>query len=104
MPLAHRSCTPIRGLRPCASGPAGPVLNVEQCFDNEQVKTLPMVAEVDNPKYGHQKLLGSGINMSRTQPRVCTATPEHGEHTDEVLGELGYDADEIQRFHAEGVV
>jgi formyl-CoA transferase len=87
-----------------AGVPSGPVLNVEQCFANEQVKTLPMVAEVDNPKYGRQKLLGSGINMSRTQPRICTSTPEHGQHTDEVLGELGYQGDDISRFHAEGVV
>jgi crotonobetainyl-CoA:carnitine CoA-transferase CaiB-like acyl-CoA transferase len=87
-----------------AGVPAGPVLNVEQCFDNEQVRTLPMVAEVDHPVLGHQKLLGPGVNMERTQPRICSPTPEHGEHTDEVLAELGYSTDDISRFHREGVV
>jgi len=85
-----------------AGVPAGPVLNVEQCFSNEQVQTLPMVAEVDNPKYGRQKLLGPGVNMQRTQPRLCTATPEHGQHTDEVLAELGYSAEDVTRLHREG--
>src|SRR5215216_1146850 len=86
-----------------AEVPAGPVLNVEQCFDNEQVKTLPVVAEVDHPVLGQQRLLGPGVNMERTPPRVCSPTPEHGQHTDEVLQELGYTADEIARLHREGV-
>jgi formyl-CoA transferase len=83
--------------------PAGPVLNVEQCFANEQVRTLPVVAEVDHPLLGHERLLGPGVNMERTPPRVCTAAPELGEHTDQVLGELGYTDDEIARLHREGV-
>src|SRR4029077_18438322 len=87
-----------------AGVPAGPVLNVEQCFANEQVKTLPVIAEVDNPLLGHQRLLGPGVNMERTQPRVCSPTPEHGQHTDEVLRELGYGEDEIGRLHGQGTV
>jgi crotonobetainyl-CoA:carnitine CoA-transferase CaiB-like acyl-CoA transferase len=87
-----------------AGVPAGPVLNVKECFANEQVKTLPVVAEVDHPRFGRQRLLGPGVNMERTAPRVCTPTPDHGQHTDEVLRELGYAVEEIERFHREGVV
>jgi crotonobetainyl-CoA:carnitine CoA-transferase CaiB-like acyl-CoA transferase len=87
-----------------AGVPAGPVLNVEECFANEQVQTLPMVAEVDHPLLGRQKLLGPGVNMERTQPRICSPTPEQGQHTEEVLQELGYTAEDIARFHREGVV
>lgn len=84
--------------------PAGPVLNVEECFANEQVQTLPVVAEVEHPMLGHQRVLGSGVNMERTPPRICTPSPEHGEHTDEILGELGFDAAEIARLRAAEIV
>ncbi len=83
--------------------PAGPVLNVEQCFANEQVRTLPVVAEVEHRVLGRERLLGPGVNMERTQPRICTAAPEHGEHTDEILAELGYSDEDIARFHREGI-
>ena len=37
------------------------MLNVEECFANEQVQTLPVVAEVEHPILGHQRLLGPGV-------------------------------------------
>jgi formyl-CoA transferase len=84
--------------------PAGPVLDVEQCFANEQVQTLPMVWEVEHPVLGKEKILGPGVQMARTPPRICSAAPEHGQHTDEVLAELGFSQEEIQRFHREEIV
>jgi crotonobetainyl-CoA:carnitine CoA-transferase CaiB-like acyl-CoA transferase len=87
-----------------AGVPAGPVLNVAECFANEQVQTLPVVAQVDHPTLGHQRLLGSGINLQRTPPRICSPSPELGQHTDEILAELGYASDEIRQMRAAGVV
>ena len=84
--------------------PAGPVLDVAQCFANEQVQTLPVVAEVDHPTFGHQRILGSGVNMERTPPRICSASPDHGQHTDEVLHELGYSPQEVERLRQAGAV
>jgi formyl-CoA transferase len=84
--------------------PAGPVLNVEQCFANEQVETLPVVWEVEHAALGRERLLGPGVNMERTPPRICSAAPEHGEHTDEVLAELGYSEDDIARFYRDEIV
>src|SRR2546430_16756368 len=84
--------------------PAGPVLNVEECFANEQVQTLPVIAEVDHPILGHQRLLAPGVNLERTPGKVCSPTPERGQHSDEILRECGYNAEDIARFHSEGVV
>jgi formyl-CoA transferase len=83
--------------------PAGRVLNVAECFANEQVQTLPVVAEVEHPVLGRERLLGPGVNMERTQPAVCSPAPEHGQHTDEILAELGYSAEEIARLHTQHV-
>jgi formyl-CoA transferase len=87
-----------------AGVPAGPVLNVAECFANEQVKTLPVVAPVEHPTLGRQQLLGPGVNLERTPPRICTASPELGQHTDEILGELGYAASDISQLRQAGVV
>jgi formyl-CoA transferase len=87
-----------------AGVPAGPILNVQECFDNEQVKTLPAVGVVQHKKLGTLKLSGHGVNLERTPPRMRSAAPERGEHTDEVLAELGYSAAQIKAFHGSGAV
>jgi len=102
--LASRTAAEWVELLTDAGVPAGPVLNVEECFANAQVRTLPVVAEVDHPVLGRQRLLGPGVQMERTPPRVSRPAPEYGQHTDEVLAEFGYSADEVVRLHREGVV
>jgi crotonobetainyl-CoA:carnitine CoA-transferase CaiB-like acyl-CoA transferase len=102
--LASHTAAEWVELLTAAGVPAGPVLNVEECFANEQVQTLPVVAEVDHPVLGRQRLLGPGVQMERTPPKVSRPAPEYGQHTDEVLAEFGYSPEDIARFHAEGVV
>ncbi len=87
-----------------AGVPAGPVLNVRQCFEDEQVKTLPVAATVHHPILGTSRVVGHGVNLERTPPRIHSAAPEFGEHSDEILGELGYSAQEIADLRKDGVV
>jgi len=59
---------------------------------------------VRHPKLGTLNLINNPIKMSRTPPKLATATPERGEHTAEVLQEAGYGAAEIEAFKKQGVV
>jgi crotonobetainyl-CoA:carnitine CoA-transferase CaiB-like acyl-CoA transferase len=98
--LAARTASEWVELLTSSGVPAGPVLNVEECFANEQVRTLPVVATVQHPTLGQQHLLGSGVNLERTPPRICSAAPNLGQHTEEILREFGYSQAEIDELRA----
>jgi formyl-CoA transferase len=87
-----------------ASVPSGPILNVKEVFENEQVKAMGLAVPVKSPKLGDIKLQRVAVNLSRTPGSVRTATAEAGEHTDQVLGEIGYSAEEIKKLHDAQVV
>ena len=84
--------------------PAGPILSIDEVFANEQVRANGSVVTVEHPELGELSILGTPYGMSRTPPSVRTPTPDPGQHTDEVLGELGYSADQLAALHADGVV
>ena len=84
--------------------PAGPINTMDQVFKDPQVKHLKMAVDVDHPRLGKFGVVNQGIKMSRTPSEVRTATPDQGEHTSEVLAELGYDQSTILRLHETGVL
>jgi formyl-CoA transferase len=84
--------------------PCGPILNVQEVFEDPQVQHLGLATEVKHAKLGTLRVQNVPVTLSRTPGAVRTASPETGEHTDEVLGELGYDAAEITRLRDTGVV
>ncbi len=84
--------------------PAGPILSIDEVFANEQVRANGSVVTVEHPELGELSILGTPYGMSRTPPSVRTPTPDPGQHTDEVLGELGYSAEQLAALHADGVV
>lgn len=78
--------------------PCGPINRIDAVFADPQVQHLPVVAEVDHPTHGRQRLLGQAFQLDGIEPVMHSATPDCGQHTDEVLGELGYTADQIAAF------
>jgi crotonobetainyl-CoA:carnitine CoA-transferase CaiB-like acyl-CoA transferase len=84
--------------------PCGPIYTIDQVFADPQVKHLGIAATVEHPKLGRKQILANAATLSRTPARVATATPEVGEHTDEVLRELEYSAEEIEKLRKGGVV
>ncbi len=84
--------------------PCGPIYTVDETFADPQVKGLNMAPEVDHPEIGPIKIVGQAVKLARTPQKMRGAAPEMGAHTEEILGELGYDADSIRQLRDEGIV
>lgn len=87
-----------------AGVPCGPIYSVDETFADPQVRHLEMTRPVRHPALGEVRVVDHPVNLTRTPPRMRRASPEPGEHTDEVLAEAGYSPDEIAGFRARRVV
>jgi crotonobetainyl-CoA:carnitine CoA-transferase CaiB-like acyl-CoA transferase len=87
-----------------AGVPAGPIYKVDEVFADPQVQHLGMAVPVNDRERGDTRVVGPAISLSRTPASVVCSVPEEGEHTDDLLGEVGYTADEIARLRAAKVV
>jgi crotonobetainyl-CoA:carnitine CoA-transferase CaiB-like acyl-CoA transferase len=83
---------------------AGPIYEFDEVFEDPQVRYLGLVAEVDQPGAGKVKMLTFPGRASGTPPRIDRPAPLLGQHTAEVLGELGLSREEIDRLAAAGVI
>jgi len=84
--------------------PAGPINNVDAALEHPQVAARDMVLSTEHPTAGTLRMTGSPIKLSRYTATVRRPPPTLGEHTDAVLGELGYSAAEIATLRDEDVV
>jgi crotonobetainyl-CoA:carnitine CoA-transferase CaiB-like acyl-CoA transferase len=87
-----------------AGVPSGPIYKMNEVFADPQVKHLNITRKVPQKVLGEVEVIGQPIELSRTPWSIRSASPESGEHTDEVLGELGYSGEEIAAFHTGKVV
>ena len=92
--------------------PCGPINTIAQAFDDAQVKarglavTLPRWKDGEAATDSVQLITGvaSPLRLSATPPVLRNAPPALGQHTDEVLAEMGLDAARIAALRAQGVV
>lgn len=84
--------------------PAGPIYDVAEALDSAQVRHREMVVERPHPVMGMVRLLGLPVKLSDTPGGVDAVPPLLGAHNAEILEELGYSAEERQRFERDGVV
>ncbi|RDJ21943.1 CoA transferase [Bosea caraganae] len=87
-----------------AAVPAGPIYAVDEMFDDPQVQHLGIAQAVNHPVLGDYRVVGEPVTLSRTPASVATATPEAGEHNDEILAELGYDAGAVAELRRAGAI
>ena len=77
---------------------------MDRVFADPQIRHANLVREVANATWGPHKVLALPVHLSRTPARVERAAPMTGEHTREVLTDLGYDAAALDALRAEGVI
>ena len=82
-----------------AGVPAGPVYSMDQVFADPQVRQLGLAWSVEHALLGTLQLVRSPIQMPGIEP-PRQPTPERGEHTDAVLGDFGFSAEEVAALRA----
>lgn len=80
--------------------PCGPVNSIAEVFADPQAQHLRLTTAVDHPVRGRVEVLRPSITLSRTPVSVCRAAPLLGEHTAEILSEMGYTAEDLEAFEA----
>lgn len=84
--------------------PAGKVYSLDEVFTDPQAIHRQMVVEVGNPTVGKVKQVGIALKLSDTPGKIRGTAPLRGEHTDDILRELGYKRRDIKNLRQEGVV
>ena len=84
--------------------PCGPIFNLADVFDDPQTEHLQLRQRIQHPKVGEISQTGFPWRLSETPAEIKLPPPLLGQHTDDVLAELGYAPDEIANLHTEGAV
>jgi crotonobetainyl-CoA:carnitine CoA-transferase CaiB-like acyl-CoA transferase len=102
---AERTSTEALDALAKAGIPAGPVLSPQEVLDHPQVQAMDFFAPTRVAGLAEPApLTRTPIELSGTPNRIHRAPPTAGEHTEEILGELGFSAEEIARFRSDRVV
>lgn len=85
--------------------PAGPLYSPQEALDDPHIRAAGLLHDTDYPGLSRPAPLApTPVELSETPGRYRQRAPTLGEHTDEILTELGYRPDEIRALHADGVV
>ncbi|MCK5445132.1 MAG: CoA transferase, partial [Rhodospirillaceae bacterium] len=87
-----------------AGVPCGPIYSIDQTFADEQVQHLHVTDKVTSNALGEMEFVKQPITLERTPSTFAVAPPECGEHTDEILSDIGYSADQIVELRERNVV
>ena len=81
----------------------GLINNVKGVFEEAQVQHLGIVKDVVSIHHGPQKMVGQPMQLTRTPSTIARSAPKRGEHSEEILKEIGLEATELSSLKAKGV-
>lgn len=84
--------------------PCAEIHRLHEVFSDPQVVHNHSVVELDHPRLGKYQVLNNPISMSRTPPRPARHAPDPGEHSEEILADLGFTPDEIRTLIDDAIV
>jgi crotonobetainyl-CoA:carnitine CoA-transferase CaiB-like acyl-CoA transferase len=84
--------------------PCSPINRLEEVFREPQVINNEMSLTLHHPKFGEVVTVNNPVHLSATPARPWGYPPDVGEHTDEVLAELGYDRQSLEELRASGAI
>jgi crotonobetainyl-CoA:carnitine CoA-transferase CaiB-like acyl-CoA transferase len=87
-----------------AGVPGGPVFSYPEALENEHSQSRKMVVEIDHPRIGRMKTLGNPVKSTTELARLRAPAPWLGQHSAEVLQNLGYPGKEIGQLFSAGVI
>lgn len=82
----------------------GPIPYIDEVFQDPQVLHQEMLLEMNHPTIGRIKTIGFPTKLGRTPATLLLSSPLFGEHTEEVLNELGFRLNEIATMRKDGVI
>jgi formyl-CoA transferase len=91
-------------LSEAAGVPCGPILDYGEVFVDPQVRERGMVREMEHPTAGRIRVVGPAVKLSETPALLRRPSPRLGEHTEEVLREIGYSDEQIRALSASGAI
>jgi len=84
--------------------PCGPVYSIKDVFADPQVEALRIARPVTHPRLGDIDLIAQPCEITGFDRAIRSATPDLGEHNEEILRSLGYDSDAIEKLRAARVI
>ena len=88
-----------------AGVPCGPINNIKEVFENEQVIARELQFDMPHPTTGKMKLVANPIRMSKTPVEANLAPPTLGQHTEEILhNRLKLDSEQIHKLRDQGII
>ena len=87
-----------------AGVPCGPIYNIKEVWNNEQIKFRDMKVELEHPKIGKYNNIGVVAKFLENPSSLRTPSPLLGEHTEKILIENGFSKEDIEKFRKKGAI